>query len=222
MKALCTVPGCDRTATGYGRLCNAHKSRKRRHGHPQQETITSANVKPYRRTIRDWIDAKENAESIWKQLEERWVTVVTWAEDTERLPKTGRAFHRPTVTAAIEVLKVARNVEPQVVIETVAAMVYMLEDDPRQFRNDDSFRRQLVRRTRGLTDVNAGSWYDHGSCKVKRVYRELSPKVAKAMAQVLIDGLGVVGLMISRKIEVQAKQEKEKKMALYETLEVTA
>lgn len=222
MKAYCIVPGCDRAATGHGRYCNAHKSRKRRHGHPLQATITTAMVKPYRQTIGNWIDTKDNAEAVWKQLEDRWLAVVSWAEDTQRLWESGRAMPWPHRDAAQEILKLHQDVKPRMIIETVSAMGYMLQADPRRFRDDHAYRTQLVRRTRGLTDVNSGTWYDHDTGKVKRVYRELRPKVVAVLAKALVDALGVVGLMIHQRIEQQHQQNKEGKMALYEAMGVDA
>jgi hypothetical protein len=36
------VSWCDRPATGYGAFCKTHKGRDRKHGHPEQMTITAA------------------------------------------------------------------------------------------------------------------------------------------------------------------------------------
>jgi len=177
-------------------------------------------VKPYRKLVGDWINAKDNATTIWKQLEDRWQEVVKWAETTDRQWKAGSPMPWPHRDAAQEVLKLNRNVKTQVVIETVVAMGYMFQADPRRFRDDHAFRTQLVRRTRGLTDVNAGSWYDHDTSKVKRVYRELRPKSSIALAKVLIDALGVVGLMIHGKVMKAEAQTQKTKQSLYDALEV--
>lgn len=167
----------------------------------------------------NWINAKNHAETIWKQLEARWDEVVKWSEVTDRQWKAGRAMPRPNREAAQEVLKLSQKVEPRAVIETVVAMGYMFQDNPRRFIDDHAFRIQLVRRTRGLTDVNAGSWYDHDTGKVKRVYRELRPKSSKVLGKVLIEALGVVGLMIHQKVMEAETRSRETKRALYDALE---
>lgn len=177
-------------------------------------------VKPYRQTVANWIDTRKNAETIWKQLEDRWQEVVKWAEQTNGMWESGRAMPWPHRDAAREVLKLGRNVEPRVIVETVVAMGYMLQDNPRRFRDDHAFRTQLVRRTRGLTDVNAGSWYDHSTGKLKRVYRELRPKSSTALAKVLVESMGVVGLMIHDKVMKAEAQTQETKQTLYDALEV--
>jgi hypothetical protein len=43
----CRVNGCANTRAGHSRLCNKHRSRKRRHGHEEQRTVSKADLKPF-------------------------------------------------------------------------------------------------------------------------------------------------------------------------------
>jgi hypothetical protein len=79
---------------------------------------------------------------------------------------------RHEVQACDAIVKVAESVEAAAVVETALAMYVMLEMAPRRFLSDDAFRFQLVRRIRGLTEVNAGEWYGHKTGKTKRAYKD--------------------------------------------------
>jgi len=48
----CRVQGCQQRTTRWGAYCNTHKSRHRRHGDPNQQTITSADLKPYLKAVK--------------------------------------------------------------------------------------------------------------------------------------------------------------------------
>ena len=71
----------------------------------------------------------------------------------------------------------------------VLAVYVMQELDPRRFRSDPGFRFQLVRRVRALADVNAGQRWDDKAEKVRRVYRELTPRAVATMGQWLAEAL---------------------------------
>ncbi|MBM6592391.1 recombinase family protein [Microvirga pudoricolor] len=88
------------------------------------------------------------------------------------------------------------TVEPHEVIVTALAMFLMHYQEPRRFKSDDAFTTQLVRRVRGLSDVNVGEWYDDKSGRTRRVYRELPPRVVQVIAGWLIPMLGGIGLKL--------------------------
>jgi hypothetical protein len=78
-------------------------------------------------------------------------------------------------------------------------MYVMLEMDPRRFASDQAFRTQLVRRVRGLTEVNAGVWWDHRAGRNKRAYKDLSPRTTAIMGELLVRAFGAPGVMLARK-----------------------
>ena len=57
----------------------------------------------------------------------------------------------------------------------------------------------------GVGDVNAGEYFDDKSGKMKRVYRELSPRATTVMGQWVAEALGVAGVRLAR-LEVQDEE----------------
>ena len=158
---------------------------------------------------------KKNADSpIWSILEARWADLM----DECRALCTETVFVRWERTAADELLKVGANVPVRTITETVAAVVALQEDEPRQFKSDDAFRVQLARRVRGLTDTNCGSTYDHRRRKVRRVYRDIPLKAAIAFGRNVIDALGVTALKLVRLESEERARADAAKVAHHEAL----
>lgn len=101
----------------------------------------------------------------------------------------GRPMNRHHRRLYQELAKLADAVEFSETMETALAMFLLWEREPRAFASDRGFRFQLVRRLRGLTDLNAGTWFDAETEKekAKRAYRELPPKAADLMAVELLE-----------------------------------
>lgn len=189
----CRAPGCTGRTTPYGVYCNAHKTRAKRHGAVGQEAITKLALEPYRARVRAKVET--NAHSpLWTILEARWEGVVETARRTMATYLSGRPMSRYERMEAAEVVKLAENVSCKEITETTAAMFLMADREPRRFASDRAFRTQLVRRVRGLSEVNAGTWFDHRTGKVKRVYRDLPVKTTLLFAQRLVEAFGGVGV----------------------------
>jgi hypothetical protein len=167
----------------------------RRHGDPRQEGITKAQLEPYVKLVEARI-SKNAANPVWAQLDDRWQVLTRSAEETLSAYHNGRPGLRQEVRAASEVKKLSDAVEPREVIMAALAMYLMLYQEPRRFRSDEAFTTQLVRRVRGLSEVNVGVWYDNKTNKMRRVYRELPPRVVQVIAGWLIPVLGGVGLKL--------------------------
>jgi hypothetical protein len=202
----CRVPGCHRRTSRWGAFCNTHKSRDRRHGDPNQETITSALLKPYLSLVKARIERNEGR-PLWPLLEDRWKTLLDQCRGYLAMCESGAVFQKDQRRACQELSRLADYVEPRTVIETVLALFMMLDMEARRFRSDRSFRFQLARRVRGLADVNASQYYDHGSGRVKRVYRDLSPRATERLARMVADALGVAGLHLARLERQQAEKQ---------------
>jgi hypothetical protein len=115
-------------------------------------------------------------------------------------------------------LKVAEAARPRQVIEVVLAMYVMEGQDPRRSRSDTAYRFQLVRRTRALADVNAGLRYDHRSDKVRRVYRELTPKAVRIIGQWLADAIGGAGVHLANLEREDHERRTREQVQLHEAL----
>jgi hypothetical protein len=182
----------------------------RRHGAVDQDGVTKAHLNPYLERVRARIGRNPDSPA-WSHLGNRWRALVGYAQGILAEQRQGRAGFRHERIAAEEVIKLASAVEPHQVMEAALAMVVMQELDPSRFRSDQAFRTQLVRRIRGLSDLNAGTYYDHGSGKLKRVYRDITPRATAVLGHWLVETFGVAGLQLARlEIAEQSKTASER------------
>jgi hypothetical protein len=143
---------------------------------------------------------------------------VDHAREVARVQLSGRPGSRNERRAAHEVTKLAEDVPPRQVVETVLAVIMMLELEPRRFRTDRAFKTQLVRLVRAQTDVKFGEKWDSATSKVKRWYKELPPKATAIMGQWLIDALGAAALRVARLERTEMEQAAGEKQALQKAL----
>lgn len=212
---LCTIEGCTNKAAGFSTLCHRHKRIKRRHGHPSQICITVADLKPYRRRVRDRM-VKHSENHAWSILRDRWMRILSIAEGNEAKSSKFRYQRK----AHEEIARLGKDVSPDAVIEMTLAMYLLQEDQPRVFRSDRAFDFQLVRRVRGLAETNAGEYWDHKEQRTRRVYRDLPPKSAEIIADYLKATFAVAGLYVARLEEKEMDMERQEKVRLQEALEV--
>lgn len=193
MHQICKAPGCNaQSSSQYGQYCNSHRAQLRRHGAVGQRAVTKADLKLYRALVSARLE-KNNDKPLLTQLEARWQAVITYAESV-REEARGKSMIRYRREAAIEMLKIGKNVQARDVIETVIAMYVMQDQEPRRFKSDQAFRTQLVRRVRGLTRLNADAWTDAKTGKRKLVYRDLAPGTVTIFSQWLAEALGAAGV----------------------------
>lgn len=140
MAGACRAPGCGQPATRYGHLCTTHKSRWRRHGDVEQVGITKEVLRPYVDLVRARIE-KNAGNPTWTACDDRWQAVVAHAKGVLSEANRGVAGNRNERTAANAIVRLAADVEPRVVVETVLAMYMFMELEPRRFRSDGAFRR---------------------------------------------------------------------------------
>jgi hypothetical protein len=201
----CQAAGCNRTvASRYSRFCITHKSRSRRHGNAEQKAITKTELASYERIVLRLIE--RNAESpVWAHAETNWLCVVDHAKGELSSPAASLRWER---RAAKEIITLADAVPPRGVLITVAAMFMLQADQPRRFVSDAAFRVQLTRRVRGLTEVNAGQWWDHANGKRKLAYKELPPKAAATFAEWTVAALGGIAVYLAQH-ETRKREDKE-------------
>jgi hypothetical protein len=190
--SFCAVPGCRSVRLARSPLCNTHKSAKRRHGDPQQRGTTLAELQPYLKLVRAHI-RRNSKNSVWQQLDDLWRLLLDECEREleERRDRPSVAYDRE---AKEQLVKLKMGVKPRDAVEVMLAMYALQEFEPRRFKSDDAFRFQLVRRLRALSDLNVGSYYQHETRKVKRVYQDLSPRTTRALAGYLTETFGRAGL----------------------------
>ena len=76
----CRMPGCERARSGHSPYCHAHRQRQRRHGAPDQTTITIAKIRPLRAEVCRWLDRRSDP-TAWAKVEARWNALLDHARD---------------------------------------------------------------------------------------------------------------------------------------------
>jgi hypothetical protein len=197
----------------WSKLCNTHKARQRRHGHPRQEGVTKAELAPFIASVRD--RRARNANSpLWGKIEARWQATVAHCREVAGAYASGRTMNRNDRQACEEVIKLAGAVETEPIAEMALALFLLHEQNPHRFLSDNAFRYQIARRLRALADVNVGTWFDPTTGRVKRVYRDLPPKTTLAMGKMLAETFGLAGLLLARREEEDQNRRKEEAEAL--------
>ncbi len=192
----CKAAGCSRGASGYGHYCNAHRSRLKRHGDVRQMTITAAYLKPHMAELDTWLRRQPGAEKAWAIIEEHFEAMVAQAEGVIRCSVAGPQ-HRPTVDACRDVVAVSREADRRNAILLVMGMIILHHREQRGvFASQKGFVTQLSRRWRGLTHLHLASYPNLNGGRTKLVYRDANRQRAKALGELLIEGLGPCAVSI--------------------------
>lgn len=204
----CRVCGSP-AATPFGIYCNRHASRNRRHGHPEQPTITQAQLKPFHRVVVRY--RRVNKGLKWDAINARWDAIVAVAKGIVADYRAGKVGIRPQRQAAETVLTLAANVPVERIVDNVIAMYLMEAFDPRMFRSDDGFRAELARVLRKLTPANAKHWTKPETGVTKRAYVELSRRAKDYLADWIATALGPVGVRVAQLEAERIKGEQDAK-----------
>jgi hypothetical protein len=159
--------------------------------------------------------ARDQSRAVQRIMAENWESVVAFARQEMAAYFAGRAMRTHYRRTCQEIEKLADNVEFRDILTTGLGMFLLRDHDPRMFVSDRAFRFQLVRRLRGLTDVNAGEWFNNDTGKVQRAYRELPPRAAEEMAGVFVPFFARAA---AHTIRVD-REDREKKQAKVEALD---
>jgi hypothetical protein len=194
----CEIPGCRAPASGYSTFCAPHKQATRRHGHPAQTSVTVHELRPYVARVKAR-QAKNKGSEAWSILEGRWVALRGHCRAVVERYASGGASIRHERMAAHQVTTLADAVTADNVVQTALAMYLLAQDRPTRFQSDRAFRFELVRRVRGLSDVNAGTYWDQQAGRSRRVYRDLPPRVVGVLGAWLAEAFGGAGLVLASK-----------------------
>jgi hypothetical protein len=213
--AICRASGCtDEVTRGqFTRYCAKHHRALYRHGHTHGNAFTKRELAYYRKQVKAKRKATKDA-PFWSQVEVRWVGMVNRAQSVISGANKGQATHRPTRVAAGTVLKVASCTDSVEVIEVMGAMYLAQEQDPHRFVSDRHYWFQLARRFRSLGDTLTATRWDgralNGHGKLRRLYKDLTPKGVDELAKWLVEALGGAALNIATTIEEDEKREVDK------------
>lgn len=215
----CRVQGCGSAATGYGVYCATHKSRERRHGHPQQIAVTAAALRPHRKALREWV-ARRESDRVWSALEEAWGRVAKYGRGEVLAYGRGQGlrnvWHREACYALV---KVSLEAEARDIVETVLAMFLLREADPQLFRSETAFLYQVGRRYRALAPSNTGGTRKGTDGDATHTYlKDFRGRSLETLGRYLVTGLGGVGVAISRSMAEEQRAAAEASRKVYEVL----
>ncbi len=192
----CAAASCTSVAAGFSTLCSGHRKTKTRHGHPMQMAISATRLAPYLRRVQARNRGNVDSEA-WSILAKRWSVIVEDSLRTIEAYQLGHASVRHHVQAAEQVRTLDGLGNPMSVAQVALAMYLMADAEPRAFVSDDAFDFQLVRRVRALAPINSGTYWCHKAARIKRVYRDLPPRVIGVLADQLKEAFGLAGLQLA-------------------------
>ena len=125
--------------------------------------------------------AKRGPEETVDLLRLIWSTLVHEAERYRRLANEGRPFFKDLLEAYEIILSVNQTKDFKTIKNTMLAMGYLYESNPKRFADETAFAFQCARRLRAVSDCSFASRWDQRSGKVEKVYRDISPKSLRAL-----------------------------------------
>lgn len=214
----CEAPGCDEPASGFSTLCIPHKQAMRRHGHPLQTGVTVHELRPYTARVRAR-RAKNRGSELWDILAARWEALAGHSTGIVARYASGVPSVRHERLAAQQITTLAEMVPADKVVQTALAMYLLADARPTRFASDRAFRFQMVRRVRGLSEVNAGTYWDHKAARNRRVYRDMPPRVVEVLGVWLAEAFGGAGLVLAGKEREDVQQAAHERERLANALE---
>ncbi|THF58854.1 hypothetical protein [Ollibium composti] len=186
----CKADGCHAQTKGYSSYCERHKRTMARHGHPHQTGVTKADLKPYIKAVRAFLERNHpgKAQTV---IQGAWDRTVREARRFMDQAYQGRAQSVYDREAYQAVLSLAEEQDADTIGVLLIAMGYWYQDQPRFWRHDDGFRFQTVRMLLRLNPREAAyKWHDG---KMERsVYRDVRPGTIRAL-WAIVHGTGFVG-----------------------------
>lgn len=205
MHRTCRVPGCSKPARSpQGAMCEGHRQRWRRHGDPKQQAISKRDIAPFVNQVKATIE-KDTTSRIEAGLNKLKNLLEDDAKATIAESKK-RAMSKHRLRAAHEMLKVLQGVDAITLASVIAGTCLLQEYSPRRFASDRGFNFQLVRRFRALSDLNAGTYYNHETGKVHRVYKDVPAQVTELLGQTIIHAYQTFIALIIKRERAKAKE----------------
>jgi hypothetical protein len=211
------MPGCNLPTMGYSTLCDNHKRRNRRHGHPEQRSVTVHELEPFRNRVKARIE-KNASNPAWQLLRDRWKALEGIAKGHVEQYQAGVPYNRHEHEAWANIAKLEASAETMDIIEVVLAMYLLQDDNPYRFKSDEAFSGQLVRRVRNLAPTSIATYQDHRTNKAKRVYRDLKPRTVEILARMLQETFGVAGLTVAKLEQQEADRKQNEQQSLHNAL----
>lgn len=196
MSRPCAVMRCGQPSSGYSIHCEAHKRTLSRHGHPEQSSVSSIELKPYLARVAAR-KVKNPDNPAWDLLQRRWEALTGHAQATLDSFTSGTPVLSYERQAAQQLVVLRDSAPAEAVIDVALAMFAFIEDRPARFKSDKAFGFQLTRRVRRLAEVNTGSHWSAAEGRMKRNYRDLPTRVLNCLAESLKVAFGVAGIRLA-------------------------
>ncbi|WP_228124776.1 hypothetical protein [Glaciimonas soli] len=165
---------------------------------------------------------KNPSNPTWSILCDRWDALIASAQAADAEYQSGVAFSRNEREAWSNIEKVGNSANAIQVVTAMLAMYLMRNDCPHQFKSEEGFDRQLVRRLRALAPHYSGEYYDLHTGKTKRVYRDTRPRTAVILTKLIKDTFGAAGLVVARLEQQEINKRQNDQKALQEALHALA
>ena len=178
-------------------------------------------LRPFRKRVALRMQ-RNSTNPAWAILGARWSALVASARMTMDQWTGGQPMARHEAQAAQCIINIAASVEAREVIEVALAMYLLAESYPRRFRDDRAFEVQLVRRVRALAPCHSGSYHDHQTQRVRKVFRDVPPRVLRVLGEMLKETFGAAGLIVGRLEMQEVTKRVEEDRTLYAALGVLA
>jgi hypothetical protein len=223
-QAICRASGCrDVVTRGRStRYCERHHRNLYRHGDTHGNAFSKRELAYYRKLVKAKRKATKEA-PFWVECERRWEATIRRAQSITRDSQSGRVVHRPTRIAAEEVLKIASCTPASEVLEVMGAMYLAQEQDPHRFVSDRHFWFQLARRIRSLGDTLTATRWDGralgGKGKLRRLYKDLTPRAVEELAKWIVAWSAGAGVNIAHTIVEDDRMEMAKKAAYLDSFQ---
>jgi hypothetical protein len=217
---LCRCPGCSRAARSRRSVyCEKHNSRNRRHGDPQQSTVTRKELQPYIEFIERLIK-KETTGKLEEALKKIRGCLFNDAKDVEiDYSQRGKALPMNWLKAHREIMAVFRSTDWRKPAVLLASLFLLQYDKPHRIASDRGFIFEAARLFRSLSPQSVGSYWNHRTGKVHKVYKDMSPRAVNVLGTLLVDAYAPWMGTVKQQWDRQRKQQDEIRQLLSESME---
>lgn len=203
---MCRVDGCFKPATKFSHLCERHRNVARVHGDPLQRGITKADLKPYLKVIRDYLQKRSGprAEAI---ICRDWERVLSSSKALLERAGRGEPHNLHSRNAALILVDVNGEQGPIGIATTMMALGYFYADQPRRWASDQGFQYQAVRMLRKLAKHQT----DYSWTRTGQMIRSSAKRCPQATTKALWHSIAATGF-VGYGIQIQKQIEKEVRM----------
>jgi hypothetical protein len=182
-----------------------------------QVGVRSGELTETKKLLRRWISARPNGDKIWQGILSDWQRCHDDAAAGLRAMMVPGAVGYAWMRHALrDIDDVGNNVEPERVVLTVMAVVWLHQDNPRRFKDHRALLFQISRRFRTLYEGNVQTWSSSSNGQPRRCYNTPSPRIAQVIGETLMKAVGVHAAAIHNRwvTEFLARQDARRATAL--------